>query len=175
MRPAAQRPALSPGSEGRDMPAVATCPAATPTAAPAPPAAAAAPSPEALGTCGPRPHGGALAPRPARRGALPVRAAGTSVPEGDSERGIGEGRSEQGGSGGPEPSSGSGGSRGSSVRCSTALRVAAAGGSPARSEPGSADVRLNALWSAPKGGGDAASPCLAVCVSAAGGCGRGWG
>lgn len=49
VRPAARRPALSPGSEGRDMPAVATCPAATPTAAPAPPAAAAAPSPEALG------------------------------------------------------------------------------------------------------------------------------
>lgn len=73
VRPAARRPPLSPGSEGRDMPAVATCPAATPTAAPAPPAAAAAPNPEALGTCGPAPAGGALAPRPARRGALRER------------------------------------------------------------------------------------------------------
>lgn len=75
VRPAARRPPLSPGSEGRDMPAVATCPAATPTAAPAPPAAAAAPSPEALGTCGLVPQGGALAPRQARRGALPARRA----------------------------------------------------------------------------------------------------
>lgn len=64
VRPAARRPALSPGTEGRDMPAAAACPAPAP-ASPAPSAPAAAPSPEALGTWdgAPRPPGGAAARR----------------------------------------------------------------------------------------------------------------
>lgn len=67
VRPAARRPPLSPGTEGRDMPAAAACPA-PPPAPPAPPAPAAAPSPEALGTWhgAPRPPGGAAAPRRGR-------------------------------------------------------------------------------------------------------------
>lgn len=46
LRPAARRPPVSPGTEGRDMPAAAAPPAPAP---PAPAAAATAPSPEALG------------------------------------------------------------------------------------------------------------------------------
>lgn len=161
VRPTARRPPLSPGSEGRDMPAVATCPAATPTAAPAPPAAAAAPSPEALGTCGPAPQGGALAPRQARRGGQ------RAVPEGGSERGL----DEHGGIGRTLSLPWARGKPAhfSRVCCSTALRAAAAG-SLARSGSGALMCgymlcRVLVSLCAPKGGGDAASPCVAVCFS----------
>lgn len=69
LRPAARRPPVSPGTEGRDMPAAAAPPAPAP---PAPAAAATAPSPEALGTWdgAARPGEGAIVPpRPGAVGA----------------------------------------------------------------------------------------------------------